>query len=439
MIRGFKGRALLADEMGLGKTVQALYYIFKKVKARPAIVVCPAGLKYNWQDEAERFFGMTTAILSGRKPKKGQGSLMMRDVDVIIINYEILKGWIPFLLKLHPKILVIEESHYIQNPKSQRAKATKELSKYCPRIIGISGTPLTNRPAELWSVLSIIRPDLFDSFFKFAFKFCQPKKTPWGWQYTGAKNLDKLHALLTRHLMIRRRKVDVLKDLPDKTRSMVVVDLPNHKEYDMAEKNFKAWYQQSSKMKKHKLKAEALVKLGALLRLACDLKLEQGFEWIDNFLINSDEKLVIFSGRTKIIRALTERYKDICVFIDGSVPMKKRKALVAQFQNDSKTRIIIGQHRAMGVGLTMTAASSLLMFDTPWSPGELNQCEDRIHRIGQLKKAFIYYLVARNTVEEKKCKVLRQKQEILGAVLDGDNQTDNLDVFNALIKTFNLK
>ena len=437
MIHQWMGRALLADEMGLGKTLQALYWCFKTKKARPIVVVCPASLKYNWEREASHHVSMVCEILEGQRPPKRMPTIVP---PILIINYEILQYWVPFLKKIGVKVVIIDECHYIKNRRSKRYKAVKALCEGVEHVIALSGTPLTNRPAELWPTLSIIRPDKFKSFFKFAFKYCKPQKLPWGWVYNGAKNLDELHEKLSRLCMIRRLKKDVLKELPRKVRKVIPVSLTNRKEYEEAANNFINWLGRISPEKARKAKkSEALVMVGYLLRLCAKLKVAYVNDWIDNFLESSEGKLVVFTCHRKMIDLLHERYGKASVIVDGRVTGKHRQKAVDRFQRDPRIRIFLGNVRAAGVGLTLTAANVCVFTDLPWTPGELVQGEDRIHRIGQKSEATIYYLVARDTIEEKLCRILQEKQSILEEILDGTGSGDNLDIFNELLKTIKRK
>lgn len=436
-IKDWRGRALLADEMGLGKTLQALYYAYKVTKCRPVIVVCPASVKLNWEREAAHHVGMASEVLEGRKVPRLKPLVR---TPIIILNYEILAAWLPYLLALNPQMVVIDEAHYIKNRNSKRYKAVKKLCEHVTRVIALSGTPLTNQPAELWPVLSIIRPDLFKSFFKFVFKWCKPKKLPWGWVYSGARDLDILHAKLKRTCMIRRLKRDVLKDLPPKVRKVIPMQLSDRREYDEATNDFLGWLSKQSLEKARKAKkAEALIRIGYLLRLCAKLKVELIYDWIDNFLETSDGKLVVMTMHRRMIELLEERYGKLAVRVDGTVKGDDRQRAVDSFQHSPKVRLFLGNIRAAGIGITLTAADTCVFTDLPWTPGDLVQAEDRIHRIGQKGTAFIYYLVAVNTIEEKLCKLLREKQSILEEVLDGKGRGDDLNIFNELLRTVTRK
>lgn len=431
-IRKFKGRALLADEMGLGKTLQALFWSFKTKKARPIIVVCPSSLKINWQREAEKHVGMMSEILEGQKTPKRKP---IQHHPIFIINYDILSYWVDWLRSLDPQVIIFDEVHYIKNRSSKRYKASQELAKDVKHVIAISGTPLTNRPAELWTTLNIVRPDLYKSFWAFAQKYCKPTRRPWGWEYKGATNLPTLHKELTDNLMIRRLKTDVLRDLPDKKRIIVPVQLKKFKEYREATTRFIEWLSKKDISKaKSAARAEALVKLGYLKRLAAELKLEFTMEWIDNFLEDSDGKLVVFAKHQKIIKPLYQKYRKMAVLVDGSVKGEKRQDAVDQFQMNKKVRLFFGNLQAAGVGLTLTKASVFLFAELDWVPADHLQAEDRIHRIGQLEHVFIYYLIALRTIEEDLADIIVNKQSISNAVLDGGRNHTYEDVKRQMLE-----
>lgn len=432
----FKGRCLLASEMGLGKTLEALTWLKQNPKLRPAIVVCPASLKWVWEAEASLHFGMRSEILNGQKsPKKGLSSKH----PLLIINYEILQYWLEYLQALSPQVLLLDEAHFIKSLTAKRTKAVIKLAKTIPHIIGISGTPLTNRPNELWTIIHLIRPDIFTSLWTYRWRYCKPVRMPWGWQYKGASNLKELHRKLKTLMMIRNLKKDVLKELPEKTRQIIPLEIDST-EYDEVLNNFIRWLTKKSADKVVKAKrAERLVQMGYLKRLAAELKMDKVLDWIDNFLEESDGKIVLGAIHKKIITQLHSKYKNISVVVDGSVTGKKRKIAIQTFQKNKRIRIFIGSIQAAGVGITLTAASTLALIEMPWMPSEVTQFEDRIHRIGQKKAAMIYYLIAKGTLEEDLCKILQKKQTILSATLDGKKEINSLDIYNELQKVLLLK
>jgi len=428
----FRGRALLADEQGLGKTIQALYWILKCKKRRPVVIVTPASVKYAWQAEAALHLNMRVEVITGRRKKR----LMTLPGDIVIINYDILASWLPALKRAKAEIIIFDECHYIKNPDAQRTKAALELSETAASVVGLSGTPLTNRPLELWPIIFAINPDLFPDRGKYAWGSCKPRYTLWGWMYDGASRTGELQRNLSSQCMIRWLKKDVAKELPPKIRKVVPFKLSSYKEYNKAQNDFIQWLKEISPSKaKRAKKSQALTKIGYLLRLTAKLKLEWTTKWIEEWQeCNPGEKLICFTSHTFVIRHLAEVFGNKSVTIDGSVTGRKREESKRRFINNKRTTLLLGNWVAAGVGLNLQVANHIAALDFPWTPGDLMQGEDRIHRIGQTKQCLIHYLVALDTIEAKQITVLRKKSRILDAVLNGTRKGKDVDMFNELMK-----
>jgi SWI/SNF-related matrix-associated actin-dependent regulator 1 of chromatin subfamily A len=349
------------------------------------------------------------------------------------LNYDILPKWTPYLLQIDPQALILDEIHYLKTRTTQRTKAARKLAQRIPHVIGLSGTPMTNRPAELWSPLNIIRPDLYPAFFPFAQRYCAAKKGFWGWDFTGQSNLDELNQNLRKSVMIRRTKAEVLTQLPPKTRTPIQIDLENRREYQLAHNNFLQWL---AKVRPEKIKgairSQALVKLGYLKRLAARLKLKNALQWVDEFLETTDEKIVIFAIHKEPIEIITKRYEHTQVTVDGSVIGKKRQWAVDKFQKNKDCRVFIGNIHAAGIGITLTAASTVAFFELDWTPGNHTQAEDRCHRIGTTQPVNCYYLTAKDTIEDNLLKLIRKKQKIITTAIDG-KPTDEFDILTELL------
>lgn len=426
-IKRFKGRALLADEMGLGKTLSSLLYAEEeKDNIKTIVVVCPASTKYHWEEEARKHLGMRAEVLSGRKTPKYKRRLVNTS-KLVIINWDILKDWIKHLLRLKPDLLILDEIHYAKTRKAQRTRAAKKMARRAKRVLGLSGTPLLNRPAELWQPLNIIRPDLFPNFTEFGWEFCKPHKSFGKWQFDGAANLDKLHDILETNLMIRRRKEDVFRELPKRRHYMIPMEIEDRPQYNRAVGEFLGWLreQEGAGAARKAAAAEGLSHIGYLKRLAAKLKMKFVLEWIDNFLEEADGKLVIFAHHKAIIKMMRDRYKDICVVIDGSVRDKKRQDAVRTFRTKKHVRLAIGNIVAMGTGTDgLQVANTAAFVELDWSPGVMDQAIGRIDRIGQKNHMDIYFLVARGTIEETLCRKIQAKQETLVDAIDGGKPSE---------------
>ena len=409
------GRALIADEMGLGKTIQAAAWLQLHPEKRPAIILCPASLKLNWAKELRDTLSTKdkVQILQGTKPYP-------ITEDIIIINYDILNSWVETLQAINPQVLIIDEAHYIKNSSAIRTKATKKLAKGIPHVIALTGTPIVNRPIEGFNIFQILDRNLFPNFWTYVHQYCGARHNGFGWDFSGATNKEELNQILTSTIMIRRRKADVLKDLPEKMYSFVPMELSNETEYRIAEEEFIEYLRgvKGKEAAEKAKKAEHLVKIEALKQLAVKGKMKQAINWIRDF-IEDGNKLVVFAVHKEVIDKLMNEFKDVAVKIDGSTPTPERHKAVEIFQNNEDIKLFVGNVQAAGVGLTLTAASAVAFLELPWTPGELQQAEDRCHRIGQKNAVNIYYLLAENSVEYKLAKLLDKKKKVLSAVIDG--------------------
>lgn len=437
LISKFDGRSLLADEMGLGKTLQSLtWYDWNFDDTALCIVVCPASLKYNWEREVLRHIGIRAAVCNGRKPPKKRRLFVK--YRVIIINYDILGYWLEYLKSLKPDLIIIDEAQYAKSLAAQRTKYVTELCLDVPYVIALSGTPLTNRPAELFPVLHILWPRKYRRFHRFAWKFCDPRRNFRGrWEYKGAKNLPLLHEQLKRNGMIRRLKRDVLQDLPPISHNIVLLDIKNRKEYDDAERDFLKWLHTKSPAKANRAaRAQRMVKRGYLRRLIGELKLQAVKEWIDSFFSESDDKLIIFGIHKNVLKPLYEHYHSRAVLVDGSIVGRKRQLAVDKFQTSHKTKLFLGNVQAAGTGHTLTASRTVGLIEIPWTPGEVTQAVARAHRISQTRGVSCYYLVVYNTIEHDLIKLIQHKQGILDSTLDGgipNSEDDLLDLLDKAI------
>jgi SWI/SNF-related matrix-associated actin-dependent regulator 1 of chromatin subfamily A len=432
IIDRYNGNALLADDQGLGKTIEVIAYLQLHPELRPAVVICPAFLKLNWEKECHAWMPYpNTVILKGTTPYKFKG-------DIIIINYDILNYWYSELRKRDPKIIVMDECQYIKSPSAKRTKAMKMLVKGINSgKMGLSGTPLENRPAELFNAISIINPVLFPNRWHYLQRYCAPKHNGFGWNFNGAANIPELHRILMDTIMIRRKKSDVLKDLPDKVYSYIPMELTNNKEYREAENDFIKWVREKKGAEAAKKASNAIAfsSIEALKQLAVRGKLKQSMEWIQDFL-ESEKKLVVFATHHFVIDELINEFSTIVVQVDGRVSLSDRQKAVDRFQNDSKVKLFVGNIEAAGVGITLTAASDVIFLELPWTPAKLVQASDRVHRIGQKNAVNIYFLLSAGTIEEKIAKLLDQKLKVVTAVLDGNVLIDETSLLYELMKSY---
>lgn len=419
-------------------SLQALKFADEE-NAYPVLIICKASLKYNWQKECKKHLSIRADVFDSTKPPPWSNFVKHK---IAIINYDILPHWYKYIRKmkrrLHIKTVIIDECKNIKSETSIRNKYVRKVVRGIPNVLMLDGTPLDNgRPIELWPAVSILRPDIFDSRFTFGMTYCDGTNRNGKWDFSGASNQLQLNQLLLESCMIRRRKVDVLKDLPEQSRHVIPLEITNRKEYRKADSDFYGWMAQFGKKKlMGAIRAAAFVKSGYLLRLAAELKLPAIIEWIDSWLDETDQKLIVFGLHKKILRPLRERYKDLSVFVDGSVVAKKRQYAIDEFNNKRKKRLAIGQLKAFSEGWSATACSTVCHVEMSWVPGLHLQGDNRVHGIGRGIKgqgSQAFYLVAHDTIEERLCSMLQRKQKNISAVLDGDEDVEKFDIFDQLM------
>lgn len=442
-IEHFNGRALLAYQMRMGKTFVTLKWLTRHPEVFPAVVVCPEIGKLHWEEKARRHFGIRSVVLSGESPPKRQ--FIHTDTNKLyILNWEILQYWVKFLQAASVQTFILDEVHYIKergtrkNPR-QFYRATKKLAKDLPFLLALGGTPLKSRPEELFNILNLLRPDKYPSIMEYRWRYCRPVRKPWGWDYKGASHLDELHANMEAWCMIRALRADKMGELP-KDRRIIPIDLSNRSEYDEAENNFITWLSKRSIARANKAKkAERLVQMGYLKRLAALLKMKGVLKWIDRWLEKKEGKLAVFAIHKDIIKELRNRYKGKCVIVDGTVRGKKRHLAVRTFQTNKKCRVFIGQTRAAGTVIELSKARAAVGIEFDWTPGDVTQWEDRIYDSDSDRPILVYYLVARNTIEHHLCEILQDKQDILSETLDGSKTKNRLSIFDQLQRKLLMK
>ena len=447
LLDAFDGRALLADDMGLGKSIQTLAYLDRHPEFRRTLVVCPAYLKWHWEKEAKLHIGLQAEILSSTKPPRRQH--LLPSSRLLIINYEILQYWVRWLQRLKLDLIVGDEIQYIKGRTTARSVAFQALCiglpsegiAPIPHVLGISGTPIENKPAEIWPFMHAMRPNDYKAFTAFGKKFCGARRAPWGMTYDGATRIKELNRQLRRHGMIRRRKSQVLKDLPPKQRSVVPLDIRKRRAYNAAVNDFVNWLRHNDpKALRGALRAKGLAQVGYLKRLAARLKLKAACEWIDDFLA-SGSKLVVFAIHKKIVAKLRERYAGQCVVVTGDTPTNKRKFAFEKFNTNAKCRLFIGNLDAAGTGWS-ARADTVAFVELGWVPGKHTQAEDRCHGLKRGvagRRTRCVYLVGRGTIEEKLAMMLQRKQKVLDGVLDGGQVDDTLNLYDELVRALRAK
>jgi len=467
------GRGLLADEQGTGKTVQVMAYIHK-CQMVPALIVVPNTLKLNWRNEIVAMTGQRyrinivgktyskkqTAKRAARHPNVVYSKEPTEGCDIYVINYDILAANCENLEKLGLRFMAVDESHKIKNPDAKRTQAMQRLAVggYDTKIKGgkrermtfgpgigrvtlMSGTPMVNRPKEMWTSVNTVAPWVpqFSSWTRFGFRYCNATQNRHGWDFNGASNTGELNALLLNHMMLRRLKSDVLKELPPKVYRTLPLEF-DRAEYDRVEAAFngidwKAGMEAIIRMGGNAPKSDdAIVAIQKLREIAGYAKLGSTVEWIKDYT-EEGEKLVVFAHNRQVIETIKrelekdEDYAGSVGVIYGGVSDEARADAVLNFQSDPRVRVILVGITAGGFGLTLTAAKAVAFVQLPWTPAEISQCVDRIHRIGQdADSVTVYNLVAEGTIEEEASELIFNKGQILDAVLDAGRVVNAIDL-----------
>lgn len=425
-------RTLVGDEMGAGKTATAIASVAID-KALPAIIVCPASLRGNWAREFAMWTDLSVFVATGRKPSAAQVAEATA-ADVVVINYDILKGWVDALPT--PRALVVDESHYVKNEKAQRTKAVIALAERVPAdglVVLMTGTPIVNRPVELASQLLALGRMADTGFSKpFAWKkyYCAGVHNGYGWDFTGAAHLDRLHASMRSNFYLRRTKEEVLKHLPEKMPAALVGLALNGalSEYRKAERNIIAWAREQGGAEAawKAARAEVLVQMNALRLLAGKAKTAAAVEWVENYMDSNPGKgLVVFAWHKDVqeglVAALREKGLSVATILGGQRDVEEQKEAFQSGQAD----VIVCSIQAAREGHTLTRANDVLFVEQGWNPGTHAQAEARVHRIGQTADVQPYYLLADETIDWTLRSVIDRKARITGAVNDGEGFTED--------------
>jgi len=423
------GRCLIGDEMGVGKTIQALGYAALH-RERPALVVCPANVKYNWQKEIQKW------LPEEKVQVIDTGKAKLDDVDFYVITYDLLKTRLDDLLTLNPRLMIIDEVHYLKNSKAQRTVATMTVARFAPKVIALSGTAIASRPKEFFNVLHLLRPDEFSSEWTFKQTYCDPFHNGWGWNFDGASNTKQLNER-TRDVVIRRLKSEVLPDLPPRTRQFLPIQLTPEQRtiYDIAQDE---WEQ---RINEYYLNGEPippgtmLVMLSELRKKCGEIKIPYACEWVREYNSSTGKPLIVFAHHSDIIQGISLGLDNLKVAtIMGKTPSKDRMDIVDAFQK-GHIDVLICSTLAAKEGLTLTKADTILFIEREWVPSDEEQAEARIHRIGQdSSNVHSVYLSCINTVDEHFDRVVEQKRQVVKAVLDGGDVEERKSLVKELVK-----
>ncbi len=430
---------ILADDMGLGKTIQSIALIASEIEedklVAPTLIVTPAALIYNWKNEFTKFApNIVVKIITGLPEERKEMLNNLKKDDVLITSYPLIRQDIEFYQDISFDILILDEAQAIKNPSTKISKAMQQLK--ANKRFALSGTPIENSIIELWSIFQVILPGFFPNKSAFA-------KTDY----------DKISRMV-RPFILRRLKRDVLKELPDKIETVQISELTREQK-----EIYLGYLEKIKKDTKESIERDGFNKnrikiLAGLMRLRqiCNhpalflenytgksSKLEQLIELIENNLANQ-QRMLIFSQFSSMLKMIRERlYQEgySCFYIDGDTPAKERFRMAEEFNTEKSKEIFLVSLKAGGIGLNLTGAETVILFDLWWNPAVEEQAAGRAHRIGQKKVVQVIRLISNGTIEEKIYQLQQDKKELIGKVIKPDEEMfsslteeDILDILN---------
>ncbi len=428
-------RFILADDMGLGKTTATIIAALE-TGSKKILIICPASLKINWQREIENYSDRPVYIAEGKK--------FSTESDFVIVNYDILKNFHDtdpkkkngsILNQSNFDLVILDEAHMISNPQAQRTKIINHFVKDIKRVWLLTGTPMTSRPMNYYNLLNIIESPVAQNWMAYAIRYCQGYQFMAGrrkvWNVTGASNLEELRDRTSKQIL-RRLKEDVL-DLPDKIISPVYLRLKS-KEYEELMGEYYDWF--DNKKDESSSLTVQFSKLMKVRKVIANEKTKQTIEFAEN-IVEQGKKVIIFTNFTDTLQTIYQHFGKQAVYLDGSCSKPHRQNAVDEFQENDKIKVFVGNLKAAGVGLTLTAAEVVIMNDLSFVPAEHAQAEDRAYRYGQKSNVLVYYPLYENTIEGAVYDILNRKKEIIRTVM-GDQQPENVgDVVEEILGLIN--
>jgi SWI/SNF-related matrix-associated actin-dependent regulator 1 of chromatin subfamily A len=387
-------RAILADQPRVGKTLPTTAAALENL---PALIVCPAIAKTVWEAAFCKLSNASIRVVSGKND-----AMKTTNHQVVIINYDLLQ----YFNNAGYRTLVLDECHRIKNPKAMRTKAAMLLMKNIANVYALSGTPIPNRPIELWPILhglGIYRGGWFD----FAARYAKLWAAPWGLDTSGASNIPELKALMKPHVL-RRKKEDVFKDYKDPQVSLITFDLPN----DKREQQFDA-----DALVANPNALLAFEGLAEIMKEAGLRKVNLAAEFIDD-LLNSGEPVVVFAHHKDVVAELVKELKaHKPVTVVGDTPRAQRDKAIEAFQA-GKTKCIIGNIAAMSEGVDLSAADTIVFVECTWSTSALEQASSRVENITKNGiQPLIYILTIRASLDHTVLAKILKKQNIINQII----------------------
>lgn len=428
-----KKNVLIADEMGLGKTIQALMIVNQEPRTHSVLVICPSSVKINWYREAEKW--LVSKLTMGIVHK---GTDLLPKKNIVFISYDLVKKKHKEILARQWDFIIIDESHALKNPKTIRTKyilgyrgktlkeRVEKIGDENTRWIFLTGTPILNRPIELYPILRHCAPEQFKSMMAYAKRYCAAYHNNYGWDFSGSSNLAELGRKLRASFMVRRLKKDVLKELPPKIRQVITLPLEGAKPRKWVAESRKIidrLFEETNLNTDFKPAFEELAKIRKESALS---KVPTAVNFIANALENS-QKVIVFGHHIEALKEIYENFKDRAVLYTGSVDSVVRQQYVDRFQSDTECGLFIGSIGAAGLGNTLTAASHVIFIEEPFRPSDVSQAEDRAHRIGQTESVLVQHLVYEGDLDHYMINMIMQKEKVSKETLDTIDKLEEKD------------
>jgi SWI/SNF-related matrix-associated actin-dependent regulator 1 of chromatin subfamily A len=422
---------ILADDMGLGKTTSTIIGALES-GSKKILIICPATLKINWKREIENYSDRPIFIAESKN--------FSTEHDFVIANYDIIKNFHDpknkeesLILNSKFDLVIVDEAHYIKNATAQRTKLINDLVKNTERLWLLTGTPMTSRPMDYFNLLSLVDSPVSKNWMAYAIRYCAGYQFKVGnrkvWNITGASNLEELRER-TSGTILRRLKENVL-DLPDKIITPVYLKLKS-KAYEDVMGEYYDWYDKNPE--ESKSLTVQFSKLTKVRQIIAEEKIQQTIEIAEN-IIEQGKKVIVFCNFTDSLNKIVEHFGKTAVKLDGSMSQHERQYSVDQFQENEKIKVFVGNIKAAGTGITLTAGEAAIFNDLSFLPSDHAQAEDRSYRYGQKNNVLVYYPIFENTIEGIIYDILNNKKQVIATVM-GDNQNP-ADTAEEILKRIN--
>lgn len=427
-------RFILADDMGLGKTTSVVISSLE-TEVKKILVICPASLKINWMREFQLYTDKEIFICEGKK--------YSTESDIVIMNYDIVKNFYDTkspetspIIQSNFDLIVIDEVHYISNPTAIRTKLINSFAKKSKRLWLLSGTPMTSRPINYFNLLNLIDSPVAQNWMAYVIRYCEGYQFRVGgnkkvWNTSGASNLEELRDRTSRQVL-RRLKTEVL-DLPEKIINPVYLRLKS-KEYEDLMGDYYNWYENRDESTRSL--TVQFTKIMKVRQVIANEKIESTIELAENIL-EQGKKVIIFTNFTEVLQRIHSHFGKKSVYLDGSCSKSSRQHAIDEFQTNDKIKIFVGNLKAAGAGITLTASEVVIMNDLSFVPSDHAQAEDRAYRYGQKNNVLVYYPIFENTIEGIVYDILSHKKNIIDIVM-GDS-VDKTDVVQEIMSRINTR